>query len=359
MKQKLRKAAAAALAMTMCVPGAALAAESSGSFDTSFDVYSPALTVSVPVNADIRVNPLATNSATSVKKFTIASNSIDILNASVDVESDTTIPVVATIQASISSKNEDVITKYNSFTEDNKSTKKKVYLQLSEAQTAATVDVKTGGTAAFDTDNKLDLSQYAVDTEAVYTAPAKAVPITGYGSLLSMAIAAPTTTDTTAGATFSTDATKVEAGVGSFAVTGNANTNADWKADDVKVDITYNIKASQDLSIVNPAVTAVTATGSAAAATITVPDVGESTIAAVAIHNDEAAYGDYMLEGYEVEYKDDTGKTDAEITIPAEHAALVFLADEANGCAGKEQDLVIGLSDGRMVVTTLKVNAAP
>lgn len=123
------------------------------------------------------------------------------------------------------------------------------------------------------------------------------------------------------------------------------------------IDITYNIKASNDLNITNPTVAAVPATGSANPVVITVPGVGESTILAVAIHNDEAEYGDYVLEDYEVEYVDNSGTTDAKITLPAGHATLVFLADAANGCVGEAQDLIIGLSDGRRVVSTLTVSA--
>ena len=63
-----------------------------------------------------------------------------------------------------------------------------------------------------------------------------------------------------------------------------------------------------------------------------------------------------MLEDLEIAYVDNSGATDATIKLPAEHATLVYLADEANGCKGEAQDLIIGLSDGRRVVSTVTIN---
>lgn len=365
MKSRFTRIAAAAMALTMCMPTAAFAAQE-GNFETSFDVYSPALTVSVPVKLDLQVNPIADSSATGVGKFTVASNSIDIMNASVDVAKDVPIPVVATIKASISSAAEGVITEYNSFTADNTSTAKRIYLELSKAQTAAVMGVKTGGTAAFDADKKLDLKQYEVTTPAVYTTPADKAEITQYGSLLSMDIAGPTTSDSAStGATFSTDATKVTAAVGSFAVTGVANTNADWKQTDVAVAVTYNVKASKALNIKTPDITTAptfTAGTTAADVEIVVPNVGEATVTAMALHNNhEGLYGDYGIEAdaYKVEYvanATDNTKTDAKITIPKEYELFTFLSGADYN--KKPQDLAIALSDGRMVVTTLTVTAA-
>ena len=360
MKSRFTRIASTAMALTMCVPTAAFAAD--GSFETSFDVYSPALTISVPVKLDVQVNPIADSAASGVKQFTVASNSIDILNASVDVEADVAIPVVATIKANIASSAEDVVTEYNTFTADPTSTAKRIYLALSEAQTAATIDVKDGGTAAFDTEKKLDLSQYAVDTAAAYTTPADQAEITQYGSLLSVDIAGPTTSDSTAGATYSTDASKVSAAVGSFAVTGVANTNADWKADDVTVAVTYNVKASQALNIETPDIAAAptfSAGTSAADVVITVPGVGEATVTAMALHNaHEGMYKDFVFgeDEYTVAYAPNGATTDAKITIPKESGVLALLTEA--DYSGKAQDLVLALSDGRMVVTTLTATAA-
>lgn len=362
MKHNFKKVLAATLAMTMCVPVCAFAEE--GTFETSFDVYSPKLTISVPVKLDIEVNPIADTSATDVKKFTVASNSIDIMNASVDVEKDVAIPVNVTVKAAISAKKDDVVTEYNTFTADATSTKKRINLNLSAAGTAAVPgaakdDSGVAVTPVFDSEKKLDLSKWAVGTAAVYTTPAKSTAITQYGSLLSVDIAGPATTDTTAGAKLSTDPEKVTPAVGSFAVTGVANTNADWKADDIAVAVTYNVKASQTLNITTPAVAAVTHTSGTSAAdlVITVPGVGEATVTAIALHNDNAdAYGDVVWEddSYKVEYVDNSGATEAKITIKKDDSYLVFLAGD--DYKTKKQDLIIALSDGRYVVTTLTVN---
>lgn len=368
MKLQSKKVIAVALAMTMCVPAVAFGAEEGpkkGSFTTDFNIYSPVLTVSVPTNANIRVNPIADTTATAktVENFEVASNSIDILNASVDVDKDLAIPVNATINATITSKGEDVITKYSTFTADKTSTKKKVYLNLAEAGTAATIDVKDNGTAAFDTDKKLDLTQYAVDTAADYTTPAKSSPITMYGSLLSVDIDGPSTTDqTNIGATFSTTAADVTPAVGSFAVTGVANTNADWKETDLAVAITYNVRASQELNITNPAVTVTSGkTGVEVASgtdvAIEIKDIGEATVAGIALHDDEAdSYGNVTFESdsYTVETEVDTNqKTNATITIPNDHEFITFIAGD--NYKNKPQDFVVALSDGRVVTTTLTI----
>lgn len=360
MKSKLTKVTAVAMAMAMCVPASALAAGQQGSFETSFDLYSPKLTIQVPLKADIRINPIADTSATDVKKFTVASDSIDIWNASVDVEADKAIPVNATVKATISRKADDVITAYNTFTANATSPVKKINLNLSRAQTAAVLGAakKSDGTSetpAFDSEKRLDLSKFAVATSAVYTTPAESVAITQWGSSLSVDIGGPTTTNTDVGETFSKDATEVTAAVGSFAVTGTANVSADWKADDIAVDITYDVRASQTRNIATPKI-ATAPTFSSAGTTdlsITVPSIGEATVAAVAVHNDEGEYKDFIWaeDAYTVDYATAGSAT---IKIPKDDSGLAYLAGD--DYKGNPQDLAILLSDGRMVVSTLTVN---
>ncbi len=368
MKSRFTKIAAAALAMTMCFPTAAFATgaaapaingEKEGTLDTSFDIYSPALHISVPLKADIQVNPMADSSGTGVGQFTVASNSIDVINASVDTEADKAIPVNVTVKATISSKKDEIVTEYNTFTADATSTKKKINLNLTEAPTAATLD--TSNRAADAANAKLlDLSKVPVDTAAVYTGATNSTAITSFGSLLSVDIAAPGTDDTTNNSFV--DPTKVKPAVGSFAVTGVANTNADWKKDDVTVAITYNVKASTALSIATPAIATAPAftSGSAAAdVSIVVPNVGESTVTAMALHNANAGlYGDFVFEAdaYTVAYAENatTNKTDATITIPKDNAVLTTVLT-GDDYSGEAQDLVIALSDGRFVVSTLTV----
>lgn len=365
MKSKFAKVTAVALATTMCVPFSAMA--QTGTFKTSFDLYSPKLTVSVPVNADIRVNPLAASDKTDVGKFEVASNSLDIVNASVDVENDKEIPVNITVKAKISKQGADVITKYNTFTANKTSTSKKINLNLSKAQTPAVLGAakKADGsaeTAAFGTGENaklLDLTKFAVATPAVYTTPAESVAITKWGSSLSVDIAGPATTDTTSGATFSSDATKVTPKVGSFAVTGVANVNADWKADDIAVDLTYDLKASAARSITTPKLAAQSPANADSDLVLpAISGVGEATVTAIAVHNDESTFKDFIWEedGYSVAYDPtaNSGAGTATITIKKE-GGLKYMFDNDKGV---DCDLAIALSDGRMVVTTLKVGTA-
>lgn len=358
MKFKMKKMAATAMAVAMCVPCVVSAAETKGNFDTSFDIYSPVLTVSVPTTLDIRVNPLADTTSTadkSVGKFAIASNSIDIINGSVDVAADKAIPVNATIQATIASKGENVTTEYNTFTASDTSAVKKVFLTLSEANTPAVIEAGAGNAnAAWDSDKHLDLSKYAVKTAAEYDAVTNKATVTKYGSLLSVDIAGPSTTDTTPGAAFSTTASKVTPVVGSFAITGVVNANADWKSTDLTVNVTYDIRASKARTLTTPTVAAVTFTSGTSATdlNISVTGVGEATVTAMALHND-SEYGDFPFETaqYTVDYA--TAGT-AKITLKKDDAVLAFLAGD--DFKGKAQDLVIALSDGRIVTTTLTVN---
>ncbi len=372
--RKFTKAAAAVLALAMCAPVSVSASATptpvptpepmSGSFETSFDVYSPKLTVKVPVNLDIKVNPLSDSGAAGVNQFSVASNSMDIWNASVDTEADAGIPINVTVKATITSKKADVITEYNTFTSDVTATTKRINLMLSQAQTAATIKLKAGEAAEFEAaDNKvLKLSQWETDVAAVYTTPGQSVAITKYGSLLSMDIAKPGLD--TGKTSYIADAADVKATVGSFAVTGVANASADWKADDIKVNVTYDVKASNARNISTPAIATApvfTSGASATDLTIVVPNVGEATVIAVGCHNDgKGLYGDYVWDedAYTVAYAPNTTtttQTDATITFSKSDAGLSqFLAGD--NYKGKAQDFIIGLSDGRMIVTTLTVN---
>ncbi len=371
MKSQFKKVAATALALSMCAPTAAFATASgginsttSGSFDTSFDVYSPALHISVPLKADIEVNPMADSANTGVKQFSVASNSIDIINASVDTEADTAIPVNVTVNASITKAGQDVVVEYNSFTADPTSVKKRINLNLTQASTAATLDEGSRAALTGDQNKLLDLSTVPVDTAAVYPAtnPANQATVTKYGSLLSVDIGVPTLDASVT--SFTADPSKVKPTVGSFAVTGVANTNADWKAEDVQVAITYNVKASQALSITTPKIaTAPTFTAGTGAAdvVITIPSVGESKVQAIGLHKD-GDYGDFAwgTDDYKVEYVANGSATDAKITIPKDDAVLVAYATTA-AYNGQAQDLMIALSDGRIVTSTLTCSstAAP
>lgn len=365
--KNLKKLTAATLALTMCFPatafaGSATAVPMSGDFATTFDLASPVLTVQVPTALDMRVNPLNDTSATTVKKFTFASNSIDIINASVDNKAKG-IPVNVKIEATIESKGEGVVTEYNSFTASTTSKEKRVYMYLRQAKTPTELTVGSG--AGYTSSGQLDLSKYTLKTTSTDLAdysdpssPAKpnVATITKWGAVLSMDILAPTLgsgTDWTAGA-------DVVPKVGSFAVVGVANTGASWLPTDVKVKVSYDIKACNPLSLTTPVVAAKTWTYNSADLTFVVENVAHNTVAALGLHNDkQGAYGDYLLEldkDFTVTYAANattSTQTDATITIKKDNDVMNFLA---NSYTGKAQDLVIALSDGRMVVTSLTVN---
>lgn len=369
MKFNSKRAAALAMAASMCLSVPAFAAQNSdktaGDFTTSFDIYSPTLTVSVPLNLDVEVNPFADSSVTTLQYYTVASQSMDIWNASTDTTKDIGIPVNVEVQASIASTAEGVVTEYGDFTADSKSTKKKIHLDL-VSPTAPTATVASGKTPAWKdaaaTDKKLDLQTDNYTLTAMdYKAATNKTAITKFGSLLSVDIAKPTTSDTTTDKTFSTDASKITPAVGSFAVVGTANSHADWKETDVKVNVSYKITASNALNIKTPGVDGGAVTVAANTdATILIKDVGEATVEAIAVHNDkEGGYGDYIWDAdrYEVTYAEDgttTGQMNATIKISKDgEGGLAYLASDYKG---KAQDLCIKLSDGRMVVGTLTQN---
>lgn len=352
MKHNSKRMAAFALAAAMCMPMSAMAAPQEGSFDTSFDIYSPALHIDVPLSLNIEVNPFKATGG-GVDSFEVASGDINIINASVDETKDIGIPVNATVTATLTNA-EGVQTEFTTFTADPKSTKKKIYLELTEVATPSTASVKNGGAAAFEGTTKLlDLSQYEV-AKGDYTSAANMAPITSYGSLLSVDIAKPALAS--GKSSYIADPADVIPTVGTFAVTGVANTHADWKADDVKVAVTYKITASDALAIKTPVVANKTGVTNADI-TFDIPqtDMGESTVAGIAFHDPEGRYADYLCT--EDEYtavKDDTAAKTT-VTLKKDGAGLAFVTGDDSGCKGSRQDLVVALSDGRRIVVSLEL----
>lgn len=199
--KSFKRFAAVAMAATLCVPAFStqvLADE----IKTDFGVYAPVLTINVPANASIKVNSIAASGSTDVDSFTVASGSIDILNATTDLEKNVGVPLNMTVQARITAKGADVITEYNSFTVDPISPKKQIHLELTQSK-AVTAALATGKTPTLDADKKLvlDPENYTI-TGKDYTAPITKMVVTEYGSKISVDVGAPTTTATdTTGAT--------------------------------------------------------------------------------------------------------------------------------------------------------------
>lgn len=364
--KNVKKTAAMALALAMCFPGVVSASSApafnnkeTATFTSSFGVYSPTLTISVPLKLDVRVNPVAPGTGTGVDTlFSIASNSVDIINASVNETLKEDIPVNVTVTATIKAKAAGVVTSYRSFTKSTESAVKKVFLQLQEAGTAAQL---TGTSPDFvNGTTHLDLNDWSVTTAAQYTTDdTNKVPITKYGALLSMDMggvkikSGSTETDVTA------DAGEVEPSVKSFAVTGVANTSAEWKSTDLTLEIKYVVKASEARGITPPTVPAVVRQASATTdQTVVVTGVGSATVTGLAIHNDaDSKIGDVPFGAAEFKsVTDSTGGSGAgTATITISKDAAIFKNLSTDAYKGVEEELVIGLSDGRVVVTTLKV----
>jgi len=354
--KSFKRFAAVAMAATLCVPAFStqvLADE----IKTDFGVYAPVLTISVPANASIKVNSIAASGSTDVDSFTVASGSIDILNATTDLEKNVGVPLNVTVQARITAKGSDVITEYNSFTVDPISPKKQIHLELTQSK-AVTAALATGKTPTLDADKKLvlDPENYTI-TGKDYTAPITKMVVTEYGSKISVDVGEPKTTATdTAGAAdkFAKNPELIVPGASSFAVVGTANTGANWKADDLAVELIYNAKASNPLSITDTPAVASAPTYSAASPAnveVAVADVGTATVAGIALHAPELSTSDFIFEGYTVAYATASGKTTATITIDKDDPILTATRDLGT----ETYDIVVALTDGRIAVTTLAV----
>lgn len=364
--KNFKKIAVATLALTMCFPGTVFAASTpaptpvAGEFTTTFDVYSPVLNVKFPTTLDLRVNPLA-DSTDSVAKYTFASDSIDIVNGSVDYAGAAGIPINVRVYATIETLAADVVAEYNDFTASSTSPEKKIYMTMAEATTSRTIAVANSATpeytGATDAEKKLNLTKYALGaTPAAYNNATNKVTVTQWGSMLSVDIAKPVLA-TGSNKSYQT-AGDVTPTVGSFAVIGTANTGAKWAPTDVKVKISYDVRACKALTVTTPTVTPVTwASGSSANdLTIAVSGCGEETVLGMGLHNGaKDTYGSYLMapdKDFTVTYSSGTATIKVSKTSPV----LAFLAGDA-AYKGKAQDLAIALSDGRVVVTKLTVTA--
>jgi aspartate 1-decarboxylase len=348
------KFTAALMAMTMCgatafAADATTQSASSGTISSAFGVYSPTIVVSVPLKADVQVNPMYDSSATAgtLKTFSVASKDIIIGNATVDADStDSTgtkkvaIPVSVTAKATLSKVGDGVVTHYakTNFTASDSSTAKEIQLNLTQGTVTA------GAT-------KLDTS----DDTAVYTG--KTTPVTSWGSQIQFDVAKPT---------LKSDSTAAEEyGLGAFAITGTANTNADWKEEDLAVTITYNVKASSYAgapvgTVTDPQINK----GADAVFLLTKADLADSKVISVGLHNNgDGGYGDYVIpsDDWKVEICENAGTPtgaavgDAVITVSKDNVGLANLGENF---AGKAQDFVIVTEDGRFIVTTLTVKKA-
>lgn len=205
-----------------------------GTFTTDFDVTKEKVKVTVPVNANIRVNPNFKQGNTSVNGYRVASKDIVIANQTLDSDHNA-MPVLVTAYARILSKTDDVKVYYDpaatTYTASSNSRAKEMRVQLVSENGQGDVSNNKG--------------QYTPGTTFVDSTTHST--ITTLGSLLEVPVPAPTSVNNAGTANAAVDT----AGYASFAVVGDANENADWQKDDVKFEIAYNIRATSSSSVVN------------------------------------------------------------------------------------------------------------
>lgn len=141
-------------------------------------------------------------------------------------------------------------------------------------------------------------------------------------------------------------------GKAAMAILGEATINAAWQTDDLNVGLVYNIKASNStVTDTQPILAGVTGN------TITIPaaTLNEATVEAVAIQDPKKdTYGFFPLEFDETTY---TTNASGDATLTIDSGVIDYLkTDDSLKGASNPQDLIIALSDGRVIVTTLTVS---
>lgn len=291
--------------------------------------------VSVPTSAALRVNPMATVSsgATAVSGAQIASRDLRIINRTYartpgSVSANQGVAVIVTARAQVLGKGDGVKVVYNKanagsnvFSQD--SDAKNVMMELQEGLLP---NISGNGT---------------------YGRGAKA-KVTELGSRIKFDVAAPTSVSA------GDNVTVPDANVGkaAMAILGEATINAAWQTDDLNVGLVYNIKASNStVTDTQPILAGVTGN------TITIPaaTLNEATVEAVAIQDPKKdTYGFFPLEFDETTY---TTNASGDATLTIDSGVIDYLkTDDSLKGASNPQDLIIALSDGRVIVTTLTVS---
>lgn len=343
--KRVTRLLACALATTMCaVPVFASSADPTtsitqdnydGSVNLDFGKESINVQVSVPTSAALRVNPMATVSsgATAVSGAQIASRDLRIINRTYartpgSVSANQGVAVIVTARAQVLGKGDGVKVVYNKanagsnvFSQD--SDAKNVMMELQEGLLP---NISGNGT---------------------YGRGAKA-KVTELGSRIKFDVAAPTSVSA------GDNVTVPDANVGkaAMAILGEATINAAWQTDDLNVGLVYNIKASNStVTDTQPILAGVTGN------TITIPaaTLNEATVEAVAIQDPKKdTYGFFPLEFDETTY---TTNASGDATLTIDSGVIDYLkTDDSLKGASNPQDLIIALSDGRVIVTTLTVS---
>lgn len=338
--KRVTKLLACVLAASMCAVPVAAASETmtitddkAHDMDVDFGVNSPIIDVTVPTKANVKVNPMYDKNGTAgdLKEFAVASKELVISNNTSSNDDGSGVALLCTVRGTITNVGEGVGVSYNTFTPKPASEKKLIHLDITSSNTLPAVSEN----------NKFKIG----------TAPCVQVPMTNVGARLQLPIAA---SSNVAGTN--------KPGYGAFAITGVANVAADWADTDVNVSLSYRVRAIQESPMNNPSIANAPATTSgniATAATViaTKTDLAAAslgdgvTVTGLIIHNPENEFDDYALTAEDLEINTDA--TGCEVKIKAGDPGLTFLGSSYKG---KGQDLLLGLSDGRIIATTITVN---
>lgn len=305
-----------------------------GSVDLDLGVNSPTLKVKVPTKFDLKVNPFHGTSDGKVENFALASKEFVISNNTSDNSSGTAtgVGLMCTATARINEPKDDVMISYNTVAAQAGDTRKLIHMELAGANGSVLVSQNT----------------YTGDKAT----------ITNVGSRLQTKVAAPNVTAGTPG-------------YGAFAIVGEANTNADWQAQDLKVALSYRLRAVPtsenpvNLAGITLAATATSANNASAGTgneilddtVLTSSVMAMSEVFGIIIHSPTKAFPDYILRASEegkldVDVEDDGACT---ITIPKGDTGINAIANNSK-LRGKAQDLLIVLTDGRVIAGTITVS---
>lgn len=314
---------------------------------TDFGIYSPSVTVTVPTEAHIRINPLKVANSTSVNGYEIASNDLQIVNKSVDTVNKTGIPILFTANAKITKKGDSVKVYYDygktspsKYGVSSNSKTKAAYIALQAADNQGAAFTNTPGSGVSDN------ATYALDTNPV--TPQGKNPVTTVGSQLHMPIDAPSINASGALAT--------PYSYGTYAVVGHANENAPWQASDLEIELTYNIKPSTSTGASAPAIALAQQPTSGNALSINATDAVLDGVwpSEFVLHHQEEKIGEWNITDV-VEWNRTAADDGWVISISKDDTTLKWYQTEYAAAKGKGSfDLVVSFTDGS--VKKLPVN---
>lgn len=334
--RRVTKLLACVLATTMCaVPVFAsepnvTADDTTNEIGVSFGKKGVNVRVSVPTTANLQVNPFWVNAPNTVSGSEIASDDLRIINRTwredeTSATGKSGVSVNVTAGATINNKAEGV----------------KIIYQTPAA------NADTFAANSEEKNVKMELKSGTLDDisgNGTYTGGSSAV-VTQLGSRIKFAVDAPTSVSSDDSSTVSDG----DAGLGAMAILGNATVNASWVNSDLEVGVVYNIKASNTPD----SYPAAAPTFTSGKTTITDAMLNKATIERVCLQDpvgDEYGLFDIDLEAEGTLKAVTTSGGGVELTIPTE--TQTFLKETAT-LKGKPQDVLIQLSDGRVLTSTV------